>query len=126
MSKSIYPTSASMLKPLERWVSSLYFFFFFFFKLYITVLVLPNIKMNPPQVLQSIHKFTAHGIVCCLVTKSCLTLSRPHGLQTARLPCPWDFPSKNTGVRCHFLFQGIFPTQGSNWHLLHCRQILYC
>ena len=25
-------------------------FFFFFFKLYITVLVLPNIKMNPPQV----------------------------------------------------------------------------
>ena len=25
----------------------------------------------------------------------------------------------------HFLFQGIFPTQGSNLHLLHCRQILY-
>ena len=27
-----------------------FFFFFFIFKLYITVLVLPNIKMNPPQV----------------------------------------------------------------------------
>ena len=26
------------------------FFFFFIFKLYITVLELPNIKMNPPQV----------------------------------------------------------------------------
>ena len=25
----------------------------------------------------------------------------------------WDFPSKNTGVGCHFLLQGIFPTQGS-------------
>ena len=27
---------------------------------------------------------------------------------------------------CHALFQGIFPTQGSNLHLLHCRHILYC
>ena len=24
--------------------------------------------------------------------------------------CPWDFPGKNTGVGCHFLHQGIFPT----------------
>ena len=31
----------------------------------------------------------------------------------------------NTGVGCHFLLQGIFPTQGSNPGLLHCRQILY-
>ena len=30
-----------------------------------------------------------------------------------------DFPGKNTGVGCHFLLQGIFPTQGWNWHLLH-------
>ena len=36
-----------------------------------------------------------------------------------------DFPGKNTGVSCYFLFQWIFPTQGSNPHLLHCRQILY-
>ena len=28
--------------------------------------------------------------------------------------CPWDFPGENTGVGHHFLFQGIFPTQGSN------------
>ena len=26
----------------------------------------------------------------------------------------WDFPGKHTGVGCHFLLQGIFPTQGSN------------
>ena len=53
---------------------------------------------------------------------------RPCGLQPARLLCPWDSPGKNTGVGCHFLFQGIFPAQGSNPHLLcllHCRQILY-
>ena len=34
----------------------------------------------------------------------------------------WDSPGKNTGVGCHFLLQGIFPTQGSNPGLLHCRQ----
>ena len=34
-------------------------------------------------------------------------------------------PGKNTGVGCHFLLQGIFPTQGSNPGLLHCRQTLY-
>ena len=42
----------------------------------------------------------------------------PLGLQSIRLLCPWDFPSKNTGVEFHFLFQGIFLTQGSKAHLL--------
>ena len=37
----------------------------------------------------------------------------------------WNFPGKNTGVDSHPLLQGIFPTQGSNPHLLHCRQNLY-
>ena len=30
-----------------------------------------------------------------------------------------DSPGKNTEVGCHFFLQGIFPTQGSNPHLLH-------
>ena len=47
------------------------------------------------------------------VAKLCLTLLRPHGLQPTMLLCPWDFPGKNTGVGCHSLLQGIFPTQGS-------------
>jgi len=42
---------------------------------------------------------------------------QPHGLQSARLLCPWDFPGKNTGVGCHFLLQGIFLTQELNPHL---------
>ena len=50
---------------------------------------------------------------------------RPHGLKPARLLCPWDSPGKNTGVGCHALLQGIFPTQGSNSGLPCCRQILY-
>ena len=39
--------------------------------------------------------------------------------------CPQDSPLKNTGGACHFLLQGIFPTQGSNVRLLLGRQILY-
>ena len=50
---------------------------------------------------------------------------QPHGMQLSRLPCPWDSPDKNTGVRCHALLQEIFPTQGSNPGLSNRRQILY-
>ena len=49
--------------------------------------------------------------VSCSVTSDSL---RPHGLQPARFLCPWDSPSKNTGVGCHFLLQGIFLTQRLN------------
>ena len=63
----------------------------------------------------------------CVLSYSVVSDSlQPHGLQPARLLCPWDFPHKNTGVSCHFLLQGIFPNQGSNPHLLHLgRWILY-
>ena len=39
---------------------------------------------------------------------------------------PWDFPGQSTGAGCHFLLQGIFPSQGSNPGLPHYRQTLYC
>ena len=45
---------------------------------------------------------------------------RPHGLYS-----PWNSPGQNTGVDSLSLLQGIFPTQGSNLGLPHCRQILY-
>ena len=38
---------------------------------------------------------------------------------------PWNSPGQNTGVGSQSRLQGIFPTQGSNPGLLHCRQILY-
>ena len=50
---------------------------------------------------------------------------RPHGLLFTRLLCSWNSPSKNTGVGCHFILQGIFPTQRSSLGLLHCRRTLY-
>ena len=49
----------------------------------------------------------------------------PHALLPARFLSPWNFPGKNTGLGTCFLLQGIFPTQGSNLSLPHCRQILY-
>ena len=45
---------------------------------------------------------------------------RPH-----RLYSPRNSPGQNTGVGSLSLLQGIFPTQGSNPGLLHCRRILY-
>ena len=42
-----------------------------------------------------------------------------HGLQPAKLLCPQDFPGRNIRVGCHFLFQWIFLTQGSNPCLLY-------
>ena len=48
-----------------------------------------------------------------------------HRQQLVRLLCPPDSPGKSTGVGCHALFQGIFPTPGSNPAVLHCRWILY-
>ena len=57
----------------------------------------------------------------CLVISQSL---RPYRLWNARLLCPWNSPSKNTGVGRHPLLQGIFPNQGSNLGLLHCRPII--
>ena len=39
---------------------------------------------------------------------------QPHGLEPARLFCPWNFSGKNAEGGCHFLLQGVFPTQGLN------------
>ena len=50
---------------------------------------------------------------------SCVSFFETHGLWPARLLRPWDSPGKSTRVGCHFLLQGIFPSQGSNPCLLH-------
>ena len=49
---------------------------------------------------------------------------QPHGPWPTRVFCLGDSPGKNTGVGCHALLQGIFPTQGSNPGLPYCRWIL--
>ena len=62
------------------------------------------------------------SVSCLVLSNSCDPMNY---IQPARLLCPWNSPGKNTGGGCHFLFQGIFPTQGLSPDLLHCRQILY-
>ena len=57
---------------------------------------------------------------------SCAQLfATPWIVACTKLLCPWDFQGKSTRVDCHFLLQGIFPTQGLNPGLSHCRQTLY-
>jgi len=50
--------------------------------------------------------------------QSVLIGARKDSAKYVSVLCPWDSPGKNTGVGCHFLLQGIFPTQGSNLGLL--------
>ena len=64
--------------------------------------------------------------VLWLVAQSCLTLCDP---TDCSLPSPsvhGNSPGKNTGVGYYAPLQGIFPTQGWNPGLPHCRWILYC
>ena len=60
------------------------------------------------------------------VAQSCPTLCNHMDCSLPGSSHPWDFPGKNSGVICHFLLQEIFPTQGLNSGLPHCRQMLYC
>ena len=81
-------------------------------------------------------KLVARVLVCvcacvCVCVCVCVRLSvvsdslRPRGLQPTRLLCPWNCPGRNAGGGCRSLLQGIFPTQGLNPGLPHCRRILY-
>ena len=99
--------------------------------------------MRPTQIregnlLYSVYQFKFHSGIkkmghiiimecccCCLIASVVTNSVRPYGLQPSRLLCPWDSLGKSTRVSCHDLLQGIFPTQGSNPGLLHCRQSLY-
>ena len=77
-------------------------------------------KKSDVKEYESIH------IVCVCVSVQCAHActhlvvfdSFCNPMDCSRLLCPWDFPGKNTGGGCHFLLQGIFPTQASNPHLL--------
>ena len=57
--------------------------------------------------------------------QSCLTLCDAMDCSPPGSSVHVDSPGKNIGVGCHALLPGIFPTQGSNLGVPHCRQILY-
>ena len=60
-----------------------------------------------------------HTYVCvCAQLPSCIWLFVTPCAEVRQVLCPWNFPAKDTRVGCHFLLQGIVPTQGSNPCLL--------
>ena len=65
------------------------------------------------------------AVVSCSVASNSL---QPYGLQPTRLLCPWGFSRQEYwgGLPwTHALLQGIFPTQGSNPGLPHCKRFIY-
>ena len=73
-----------------------------------------NMRLYPLLVSETDLPYVQRLACACSVMFNSL---QPHGLQPTRLLCTWNFPDKNTGMGCHFLLQGIFPTQGWNLHL---------
>ena len=73
----------------------------------------------------SISIFLKAFAVLCLVAQSCPTLCDRMDCSLQGFSVHGDSLGKNTGVGCHVLLQGIFPTQGLNPGLPHCRWILY-
>ena len=63
--------------------------------------------------------------VLCFVAQSCPTLCDPMDCRLPGSSVHGHSPGKNSGVGCLALLQRIFPIQGSNPGLPHCRQILY-
>ena len=61
----------------------------------------------------------------CLVAQLYRTVCDPVDRSPSGSSVYGNYPGKKTGVSCHALLQGIFPTQGVNPCLPHCRQILY-
>ena len=69
------------------------------------------------------HTYMLFWILFHYESGSCSVVSdflQPHGLYR-----PWNSPGQNTGMGSRSLLPGIFPTQGLNPGLPHCRQILY-
>ena len=89
---------------------------------------LPTLSPEPEQVNldEGKSKIRSAGLpyfTLMTISENCSVVSdslQPHGLYS-----PWNSPGQNTGVGNLSLLQGIFPTQGSNPGLPHCRQILY-
>ena len=87
--------------PCQMKSNSFQLFFFFFF------LILARITQYLPKFTSESRSVPSDSL-------------RTHGLYS-----PWNSLGQNTGVGSLSLLQGIFPTQGSNSGLLHCRRILY-
>ena len=92
----------------------------FFFQILFPYRLLKVLSIVPCAVHQTLTGYLfyiQYNSACMLSCSAVSDFLQPPGLQ---LLCPWNFPGKNTRVGCHFLLQGILPTQGSNPCLFHC------
>ena len=92
---------------------------------------LPYNGCKPMVWFQNVFRFSRGGKLCshnivCLGAQPCPTICDPMDCSLPGSSVHEDSPSMNTGMGCHALLQGIFPTQGLNPGLPHCRRILYC
>ena len=92
-----------------------------------------QVTQSCPTVCDPMH-YTVHGILQARILDwVAFPFSRGSpgieprfpALRADSLPAEPQGKPKNTGVGSLSLLQGIFPTQESNWGLLHCRRILY-
>ena len=91
------------------------------YTIYICILGIPYIYIYILGIPYIYISWVYHIYICavlCLVAQWCPVLCDLMNSSLPRLLCPGDFPGKNAGVGCHFLFQWIFLTQGWNMHLL--------
>ena len=95
---------------------------YYFFALSFPDCMLLGILHNPPALFSSCKRYMK---VKALVAQLSPTLCDPKDCSPPCSSVHGDSPGKSTGVGCHALLQGIFPIQGWNPGLLHCRQMLY-
>ena len=87
-------------------------------------MISPGLKSNSKYIsVDLLWMRTVHFVCVCVSVCVCVFVAQLSlTLCDSRLLCPWDSPGKNTEASCHFLLQGIFPTQGLNpslFSLLH-------
>ena len=87
---------------------------------------LPTLSPRDPSIMLQEGGYCETSFLPCPALSAVLS----HSVMSDSLQPSWtvahgDSTGKNTGMGCHPLLLGIFPTQGSNPGLPHCRQILY-
>ena len=86
---------------------------------------LPRVRQRPLLVSGSVCRLPVTPAICEVKSLSRVRLFATPWTVALQAPLSMGFSRQYTGVDCHFLLQGIFPTQGLNPGLSHCRQTLY-
>ena len=108
------------------WICSLDFAFYLIY--FVNTNFFWDVFLNYLSNVEKLPNSSSINTVCMLSPFSCVWPFSTPWTVACQAPLSLDSLGKNTGVGCHALLQGVFPTQGSNpclLHLLHCRQIRY-